>query len=190
MGVGDGIGACTKIPHEIKMALVRKYREKRRAAQIASRMNAIVDLCEGHGSGSMATLADAAEALAQAKECSIDDVRIVSKPPKAASKQRTLDELAQVVDKETLDLKVGCIVANVASTLLLMFECLMQLLLTFVKNGIPFNVITDKHFRDFISLLQQFKGEYVPPSDYPLRTTLLQKGYDVIKASVDVSFRC
>jgi hypothetical protein len=112
MGTGDGVSGCEKAPEELRMKLRQQQAKKMKSASILVKRKAIADirLDVGPGAKNMTALADACEALAEELEAEEDHVqpkkKAKSEPLKVTSKQRALDELAQAVDKETLDTKV------------------------------------------------------------------------------------
>ncbi len=48
-------------------------------------------------------------------------------------------------------------------------------------------MVKDRNFKEFVRLVQKCKGKYTLPSDFPLRTTILDKGYTLVREQVYVS---
>ena len=53
------------------------------------------------------------------------------------------------------------------------------------STGVSFNVVNNKHFREMCQKIGQYGPTYQVTSDYPIRTTLLQKEYDRMSRRVD-----
>ena len=66
------------------------------------------------------------------------------------------------------------------------FPLCLQLMKMVVANGLPFRVVNNNLFRTFVKEVQKFKGDYTPPSDFPLRTTLLEKTYNLVADDLQV----
>lgn len=54
----------------------------------------------------------------------------------------------------------------------------------FYSAGIPFNVINNQHFRQALQDIAKFGPGYTPPSDFCLRTSLLNKAVKQVKADI------
>ena len=55
------------------------------------------------------------------------------------------------------------------------------------STGISFNVVNNKHFREMCSQIGKYGPAYKPPSDHPIRTTLLDKEYAKVQNRVQTS---
>lgn len=53
------------------------------------------------------------------------------------------------------------------------------------STGVSFNVVNNKHFREICKKIGEFGSSYQVQSDYPLRTTLLEKEYTKVCHRVD-----
>ena len=62
----------------------------------------------------------------------------------------------------------------------------MQVMKMVVSSGLPFRFVNNSYFRRFVKEVQRYKAEYTPPSDFPLRTTLLDKTYEQVAADLQV----
>jgi hypothetical protein len=53
------------------------------------------------------------------------------------------------------------------------------------STGVSFNILNNKHFKEMCTKIGQYGPSYKVPSDYPIRTTLLEKEYTAIARRVD-----
>jgi Protein of unknown function (DUF 659)/hAT family C-terminal dimerisation region len=53
------------------------------------------------------------------------------------------------------------------------------------STGVSFNVVNNKHFREMCQKIGEYGPSYQVPSDYPIRTTLLEKEYSKVCRRID-----
>lgn len=53
------------------------------------------------------------------------------------------------------------------------------------STGVSFNVVNNKHFREMCSKIATYGATYQPPTDYPIRSSFLQREYETVSHRVD-----